>query len=193
MLVASVYEVMNIYDTSTVFVLVLQLSSVKRLFLMGEYCSEIFTVALTWLPKACIPVVQGSFFPYLEPINFWMKSGRYCIVLCIVFLSWFINSKYIIFLYFYEFFRLLRRCTIQIANILIRAMVRDFAFGERSRRNFHSTRLRLVEWKVALSPQAKSCTIALMSIRYLYTVQWPERKKMYVMTDSNTCKVPHDL
>ena len=50
--------------------------------------------------------------------------------------------------------------------ILIHAMVRDFAFGERSK--FYSTRLRLV---IHLSPYAKSRTAARSTIRHhLYTI-----------------------
>ena len=58
----------------------------------------------------------------------------------------------------------------QIANILIHAVVQDFTFGETSRRNFHLMRQSLIEWKVAISPEAKSRTIAVMSIHYLYTI-----------------------
>ena len=49
------------------------------------------------------------------------------------------------------------------------AMVQHFAFGERMM--LYSTQLHLVEIiSIDLSPQVKSCTIALMSVHYLYTV-----------------------
>ena len=58
----------------------------------------------------------------------------------------------------------------QIMNVLIRAMVRIFSFGERWNALFNSA-IASLNRTFYLSPHENILTIALINIHYLYTMQ----------------------